>query len=94
VPDFVDSVRALAITVPVQAFGNQQNLVISTTEAFWEIGIGPLIEQGASIKYVERMSTIRINVSYPWKPIIGRVLEDLGSPIHSQEYVSNCLHLQ
>jgi hypothetical protein len=52
-----------------------------------------MIEHGASIKYVDKICTIRINGNYPYKPIIERVLKDLRAAILSSEYLTNHLFL-
>ena len=52
-----------------------------------------MIEHGASIKYVDKICTIRINDNYPYKSIIERVLRDLRAMILSQEYIDNILYL-
>jgi len=53
-----------------------------------------IIEQGASIKYVDGTCTIRINGNYPYKSIIKLILENLRSLIYSQEYVAKYMKLQ
>ena len=53
-----------------------------------------MIEHGASIKYVDKICTIRINDNYPHKSILIRVLRDLRAAILSQEYIANSLLLQ
>lgn len=49
-----------------------------------------MIEHGASIEYIEKICTIRINNNYPYQQLIERILEDLRLLIHSQEYVAKC----
>ena len=48
-----------------------------------------MIEHGASIKYVDKICTFRLNTNYPFKAIIMRVLKDLRSAILSREYLFN-----
>ena len=53
-----------------------------------------IVEHGASIRYVERICTIRINGNYPYKAVIERILGDIRSAIYSQRYISNYLKLK
>ncbi len=46
-----------------------------------------MIEHGASIQYVDRICTIRINDNYPHKAIIERLLRDLRASILSHDYL-------
>lgn len=47
-----------------------------------------MIEHGASIQYIERICTIRINDNYPYKAIIMRLLRDLRASILSHDYIA------
>ena len=53
-----------------------------------------MIEHGASIKYVDKTCTIRINDNYPHKPLIERSLGDLKVAILSHEYIANNMILR
>lgn len=46
-----------------------------------------MIEHGASIDYVEKVCTIRINAEYPHKSLIEAVLSQLRSLIYSSRFV-------
>jgi hypothetical protein len=50
-----------------------------------------MIEHGASVDYVEKVCTIRINVDYPYKPLIEAILRQLRSLIYSSRYMYNYL---
>lgn len=53
-----------------------------------------MIEHGASISYVDKVCTIRINADYPYKPMIDVVLCQLRSLIYSSRYVYKYLKLK
>ena len=48
-----------------------------------------MIEHGASIKYDEKICTIRINDNYQYKTVIDKVLGDLRTSILSHNYIVN-----
>ena len=50
-----------------------------------------MIEHGASIDYVERVCTIRMNAEYTYRALIQNVLFQLRSLIYSSRYVYNYL---
>ena len=52
-----------------------------------------MIEHGASVEYVDKICTIRINENYPYKPIIDGILGNLRSLIIGQEYIYNYMIL-
>ncbi len=52
-----------------------------------------MIEHGASIQFVDKICTIRVNNNYPFKAIVKQVLRDLRSIIYSNEYMHNYLKL-
>jgi len=52
-----------------------------------------MIEHGASINFVDKVCTIRINAEYPYKPLIDIILCQLRSLIYSSQYVYNYLRL-
>ena len=50
-----------------------------------------MIEHGASIQYVDKKCTIRINRNYPFKVEIAKILRELRMSILTQEYfLTNC----
>jgi len=53
-----------------------------------------MIKHGASISYVDKVCTIRINADYPYKPMVDMVLCQLRSLIYSSRYVYKCLNLK
>jgi hypothetical protein len=53
-----------------------------------------MIEHGASISYIDKVCTIRINADYPYKSAIDVVLCQLRSLIYSSQYVYKCLRLK
>jgi len=53
-----------------------------------------IIEHGASIKFVEKICTIRINDNYPFKVEIERILNDLRTLILSNEFINNYMNLK
>lgn len=53
-----------------------------------------MIEHGASINYVEKVCTIRMNAEYPYQPLIEAALGQLRSLIYSSRYVYKCLRLK
>ena len=46
-----------------------------------------MIEHGASIQYVDKKCTIRINRDYPFKVEIAKILRELRMSIFTQEYL-------
>jgi hypothetical protein len=46
-----------------------------------------MIEHGASIQFVDKICTIRINDNYPFKSEIERILRDLRIAINSKEFI-------
>lgn len=52
-----------------------------------------MIEHGASISYIDKVCTIRLNADYPYKPMIDVLLCQLRSLIYSSRYVYKCLKL-
>ncbi len=50
-----------------------------------------MIEHGASINFVDKICTIRINDNYPYIPELEQVVKDLRESVYARQYFAKCL---
>ncbi len=50
-----------------------------------------MIEHGASIEFINKICTIRLNKNYPYKSFIEKVLHHLRSKMYCSNYIDKYL---